>query len=129
MRPTLLAALLASITLPAHATGETSCVGKGVAVDLLVGHMEVLSIARAVITIGDRTWSTQPDVMPGTEITVGQGFEDDRSLSVDFTDDAVSEVLGRLRVVKAGEGDSRAAGGVFTFKGHGAFVVDCSEPE
>ena len=126
-RALLAAGLLASAAWPAQATGELTCAGEGVSIDLLVGHMDVLSIARAVITIGSENWSTAPDIMPGTQITVGQGFEDDRMLVVDFTDGNVAEVLGRLRVVKAEEGDSRVAGGVFTFKGKGAFVVDCSE--
>ena len=65
--------------------------------------------------------------MPGKPITIGQGFEDDRQLVVDITDEAVNEIIGRLRVFKAEEGGSRAAGGVFSFKGHGAFAVDCSE--
>lgn len=126
-RALLAAGLLASAAWPAQATGELTCAGEGVSIDLLVGHMDVLSIARAVITIGSESWSTTPDIMPGTAITVGQGFEDDRMLIVDFTDANVAEVLGKLRVVKAEEGDSRVAGGVFTFKGKGAFVVDCSE--
>ena len=127
MKRALLAALLACVALPAQATGELTCSGEGVSIDLLVGHMDVLSIARAVITIGSENWSTDPGIMPGTPITVGQGFEDDRILVVDFTDENVNEVLGKLRVIKAEEGDSRVAGGVFTFKGKGAFVVDCSE--
>ncbi|SMH47853.1 hypothetical protein [Mesorhizobium australicum] len=127
MKRALLAAALACAAWPAQATGELSCGGEGVGIDLLVGHMDVLSIARAVITIGGESWSTAPDIMPGTPITVGQGFEDDRMLAVDFTDENVNEIIARLRVVKAEEGDSRVAGGVFTFKGKGAFVVDCSE--
>jgi hypothetical protein len=127
MKRALAAALLVSLAAPAHATGELSCGGEGVSVDLLVGHVDVLSIARAVVSIGDKTWSSTPDTWPGTPISVGQGFEDDRMLVVDFTDENVTEVIGRLRVFKAGEGDSRAAGGVFTFKGHGAYAVDCSD--
>ncbi|MCO5163598.1 MAG: hypothetical protein M9939_20920 [Mesorhizobium sp.] len=126
-RALLAAGLLASAAWPAQATGELTCAGEGVSIDLLVGHMDVLSIARAVITIGSESWSTAPDIMPGSPITIGQGFEDDRILIVDFTDGNVDAVLGKLRVVKAEEGESRVAGGVFTFKGNGAFVVDCSE--
>jgi hypothetical protein len=126
-RALLAAGVLASAAWPAQATGELTCTGEGVSIDLLVGHMDVLSIARAVITIGSESWSTAPDVMPGSPITVGQGFEDDRVMAVDFTDENVDQVLGKLRVVKAEEGESRVAGGVFTFKGKGAFVVDCSE--
>ncbi len=123
----ILAGLLAGATSPALATGEIVCSAEDVSVDLLVGRLDVLSVLRAVVTIGDDTWSTEPDVFPGTPITVGQAFEADGMLLVDLTDDAVNEVLGRLRAFSATEGDSSATGGVFTFKGEGAFVVDCSE--
>jgi hypothetical protein len=127
MKRALVASAFLLAATPAFATGELTCAGGGASVDLLVGHVDVLSISRAVIVIGDQTWSSTPESYPGTPISVGQGFEDDRMLAVDFTDDNVSEIIGRLRVVKAEEGDSRAAGGVLTFKGKGAFVVDCSD--
>jgi hypothetical protein len=127
MKRALVASAFLLAATPAFATGELTCAGGGASVDLLVGHLDVLSISRSVIVIGDETWSSTPDSYPGTPITVGQGFEDDRMLAVDFTDENVGEIIGRLRVLKAEEGDARAAGGVFTFKGKGAFVVDCSE--
>ncbi|MFI0845762.1 hypothetical protein [Mesorhizobium sp. IMUNJ 23232] len=124
-----LAGLLAS-AVPAMATGEISRGnGKGVGVDLLVGHVDVLSISRLVVTIGEKVWSSTPESWPGTPIAVGQAFEDDSQLVLDITDDAVSEVIGRLRVFKASEGETSVAGGVFSWKGEGAYVVDCSEPE
>lgn len=124
-----LAGLMASVA-PAMATGEISCGnGKGVGVDLLVGHVDVLSISRVVVTVGEKVWSSTPQSWPGTPITVGQAFEDDRQLVLDITDDAVTEIIGRLRVFKASEGETSVAGGVFSLKGEGAFVVDCSEPE
>jgi len=129
MRRAIAASAFVLAATPAFATGEITCAGGGASVDLLVGHMDVLAISRAVITIGDKTWSSTPESYPGTPIGVGQGFEDDRMLAVDITDENVSEIIGRLRVVKAEEGEASVAGGVFTFKGHGAFVVDCSEPQ
>ncbi|MEX0406521.1 hypothetical protein ABGN05_12660 [Aquibium sp. LZ166] len=123
----LLAGLLAGATSPALATGEIVCSAEDVSVDLLVGRLDVLSVVRAVVTIGDETWSTEPDIVPGTPIAVGQAFEADGVLLVDLTDDAVNEVLSRLRAFSATEGDSSVTGGVFMFKDKGAFVVDCSE--
>ena len=79
MKRALAAALLVCTAWPAQATGEISCGGEGVGVDLLVGSLDVLSIARAVITIRDRTWSSTPDSWPGQPIAVGQAFEDDRA--------------------------------------------------
>jgi hypothetical protein len=122
--------LACAFSSPAFATGEISCSnGKGVDVDLLVGHLDVLSIARVVVTIGEKTWSSTPDSFPGQPISVGQAFEDDRQLVLDITDDGVTEILGRLRVFKLNEGDKSAMAGVFSFKGEGVFAVDCSEPE
>jgi hypothetical protein len=130
MRPgAALLLVLAGWAAPANATGEIVCGdGKGVSVDMLVGHVEVLSISRILVDIGDKSWSTQPDLMPGTLIAVGQAFEDDRQLAVDIIDETF-EVLGRLRVFKATEGDVSVLGGVFSFKDEGAFVVDCSDPQ
>ena len=123
-------ALACGLAFPALATGEIVCrSGDDVTVDMNVGRLEVLSVNRITVTISGETWSSQPEVAPGTPITVGQAFGDDAQLLVDITDGAVDEVLGRLRVFQAAEGDVRAAGGVFTFKGKGAFAVDCSEPE
>ncbi|WP_442578249.1 hypothetical protein ACSBOB_22240 [Mesorhizobium sp. ASY16-5R] len=125
----LFAGLMAS-AVPAMATGEISCGnGKGVGVDLLVGHVDVLSISRVVVTVGEKVWSSTPESWPGTPIAVGQAFEDDHQLMLDITDDGVNEIISRLRVFKASEGDTSAAGGVFSLKGEGAFVVDCSEPQ
>ncbi|MCO5084108.1 MAG: hypothetical protein M9955_20930 [Rhizobiaceae bacterium] len=124
----ILAASTVALTTEAYATGEISCGGEGVGIDLLVGHLDVLSIARAVITIGDKEWSSTPESWPGIPIVVGQAFEDENHLLVDITDDNVASIIGRLRVFKATEGDQSVVGGVFTWKDHGAFVVNCSEP-
>jgi hypothetical protein len=74
-----------------------------------------------VAGVGDRR-----DQLP---ISVGQAYEDDRELLLDVTDDGVSEIIGRLRLVKLSEGDRNVMAGVFSFKGEGVFAVDCSEPE
>lgn len=121
-----LAALAGLCATPAFATGDIVCGGEGASVDMLVGRLPVLSIVRVVVTVGDKTWSSDQSFAPGTQITVGQGFEDDRMLVVDLTDDAVSEVIGRLRVFSLDEGEHYASGGVFSMKGEGAWLVDCS---
>lgn len=117
---------LVATASPAFATGEIACEGDGVSVDLLVGRLQVLSVLRAVVTIGEKTWSSEPGVMPGTPIAIGQAFEDEGQLLVDFTDDNVEGVIGRLRAFSLEEGDDYVSAGVFAMKGAGAFVVDCS---
>jgi len=120
---------LATLTAPAYATGEIVCSGKGASVDLLVSHLDVLVVSRVLVTVGDQSWSSTPDSMPGLPISLGQAFEDDRQLLVDIMDDGMGEVIGKLRVFDATEGDRRVSGGVFSFKGEGVWVVDCTEPE
>jgi len=128
-RVAVIGLLLSASASPALATGEIGCGGGNVSVDLLVGRLDVLYVDRAIITIGDKTWTTHPDLVPGTVISVGQGFEDDRQMIVDFTDGNVSEIVGRLRVFKLSDGDSAAAGGVLSMKGAGAHVINCSTEE
>ncbi len=114
--------MLALGTAPAHATGDISCTGEGVSVDMLVGRLEVLSILRAVVTVGDETWSTDQSYQKGTPIAVGQAFEDDRLMLVDFMDDNLERVLGRLRVVNLED----VSAGAFALEGKGSWIVDCS---
>ena len=115
---------------PAFATGEIVCSnGKGVTVDLLVGHLDGLFVSRVLVSVDDKYWSSTPESMPGLPISVGQAFEDDRQILFDIMDDNMGQVIGRLRVFKATEGDKSVSGGVFSLKDEGAFVVDCSDPE
>ncbi len=118
----------ALVSSPAFATSELSCGdGQGRSIDLLVGSLDVLSVSRVVVTVGDKTWSSTPENFPGTPIQVGQAFEDSSQLLLDITDDAVSEIVGRLRVVKLGEGDSRVTAGALSMKGEGVWAVECSD--
>lgn len=126
-RAAALAFCLAATATPAVASGGIACTGDGVEVDLSVGRLDVISVLRATVEIGDKVWSTDPEIVPGTPIAVGQAFEDESRLLVDFTDEAVNAIVGRLRVFFLTEGDGYAAGGVFSFKDEGVFVVDCSE--
>lgn len=106
----------------AHATGEIVCTGDGVSVDMLVGRFQFVAILRAVITVGEETWSTDQDFAPGTPIRVAQAFEDQQMLLIDFTDDNYEGVIGRLRAVNLEE----ISAGAFALEGKGAWIVDCS---
>ena len=56
-----------------------------------------------------KTWSTREGI--GTEIAVGQAFEDRHSLRVDFTDRNVESILISLRTVRVStEKESGEAG-------------------
>jgi hypothetical protein len=107
---------------PAYATGDISCTGDGVSVDMLVGRMQVLGILRTVVTVGEETWSSDQSYVKGTPVTVGQAFEDDRFMAVDFMDDNLEGIIGRLRVVNLEE----ISAGAFAMNGKGSWIVDCS---
>jgi hypothetical protein len=124
-----LAAMLLLAPAGAHATEWMNCSGgpNGGSIDLLMGEMPVAAIASVNMEAGGKKWSTQKDkgVMP---IAVGQAFETADELKVDITDDALSEIVARLRIIKASEGDSFAAGGTLHIPGVGAWAVSCEGP-
>lgn len=114
---------------PAAATGDIYCHNDeaDVGVSLLVSRSEALTILRSIVTIGEESWSSDPGVQEGQPIAVGQGFENDGRLLVDFVAEPAGAIIARLRAFSANEGDSYASGGVFSMKDKGAWVVDCSE--
>ena len=119
-------ALLATAT-SARATEITICSGDGASISLLMGATPVVSIAKADMEAGTKAWSTQKEDGV-TPISVGQAFETSEILHVDITDDNISEILAKLRVYKASEGDFFAAGGTLWISGVGAWAVNCSGP-
>lgn len=114
---------------PAAATGDIYCHNDEaqVGVSLLVSRSEALSILRAIVTIGEESWSSDPGVQPGQPILAGQGFENDGMLLVDFLAEPAGAIIARLRAFSLEDGDAYASGGVFSMKDKGAWVVDCSE--
>ena len=120
--------LLASANA-AFASGDIFCrsADDNVSVSLLVSHSDTLTVLRTVISIGEETWSSDPNVQAGTPILSGQAYENDGMLLVDFIGEAAGPVVARLKAFSAEDSGDFVSGGVFTFKGKGAFVVDCSE--
>ena len=119
-------AIMVFAAAPAFASGEIVCEGDNISVDMSVGRLPVLSIFRVVVNIGDKTWSSDQEVTPGTPIAVGQRFEDQQQLLVDFTDDNVETIIARLRAFALEDGDDYVSAGVFSMAGEGVFIVDCS---
>ncbi|MBL8895526.1 MAG: hypothetical protein JNJ53_13045 [Rhizobiales bacterium] len=120
------AAFLATATA-ALATETTICSGDGASISMLMGATPVVSIAKVDMEAGTKRWSTQKEDGV-TPISVGQAFETSEILHVDITDDNVSEILAKLRIYKASEGDFYAAGGTLWISGVGAWAVNCSGP-
>ena len=124
MKNHIVAAMLLGAGLwaaPAQASGDIYCEGEGASVDMLVGRLQVLSVLRTVIKIGDETWSSDQSYVQGTPITVGQAFEDDLML-IDFMDDNLEQIIGKLRVVNL----DNISAGAFWMEGKGSWIVDCS---
>ena len=120
--------LLASANA-AFASGDIFCrsADDNLSVSLLVSRSDTLTILRTVISIGDETWSSDSSVQAGTPIHSGQAYENDGMLLVDFIGEAAGPIVARLKAFSSEDGGDYVSGGVFTFKGKGAFVVDCSE--
>lgn len=112
----------------AQASGSITChsADDNVVIDLLVGRAEAITILRTIITIGDKTWSSDPANAPGTPIIAAQAFEDSTRLLVDFGLEAAGPGVARLRAANLTEGPDFVSGGVFAFKDIGAWAVDCS---
>jgi len=128
MRRLLAAAVVVAIVTPAGATEWIACTADGDAAsaNILVGMVDVLSIASANVEAGGKKWAT--DAEGDAKIIVGQAFEDAETIHVDFTDAGVSAVVAQLRLFKATEGDSDATGGILRVPGVGAWAVSCSGP-
>jgi hypothetical protein len=121
--------IVVALAAPAAATESIICASddKAVSIDLLVGlGLDVVSISRATIEAGGKTWAT--DVAGEQKIAVGQAFEDVEKLIVDFTDEGVSAIAASLRLFKASEGEDYVSGGTLRVTGAGAWAVTCSGP-
>ena len=127
-RAVLTLALLVAAGSPCLASGGIECTDAAseVTVALSAGHQDTLSIFRAVVTVRDETWSSDTSVVPGAPLVVGQAFENDGMLLVDFLGESAGSVIASLRAFNATEEDTFVSAGVFTFKGKGAWAVDCS---
>ena len=96
-----------------------------VSASLLMGSLDVVAIASASVTFGDKSWATE--AAGDKKIVVGQAFEDGSHLNVDFTDEQIITKIAELRLVKASEEDNFAVAGTLRLPGLGAWAVDCTE--
>jgi len=120
---------LCGLATPSLATEWIACASSdgGASMDILVGHLDVLSIAGMTITVGEKVWATAPAYGPGDPTSVGQAFEDAETLRVDAVDDNIAKVA-ELRLFKTTEGDTSLYAGTLRIVGHGAWSVACTGP-
>jgi hypothetical protein len=122
-------AVAASVASPALATEWLNCADAegGASMDLLLGTLDVASVAGMTVSIGDQVWASHVEYGPGEPITVGQAFETADMLLVDAMDEAMAAKIAELRLFKASEGDAPAIyAGTLRVPGHGAWAVSCS---
>jgi hypothetical protein len=126
--------LLAAMALPAHATEWMDCSDPtdSVSIRVLLGAMDVISVNTVEIVASGAKWSTAGGEGV-TLITNGQAFETAEQIWIDMTDEAVNEVVARLRLFKAmddgGDGDATVVlGGTLAMPGIGAWPMKCSGP-
>ncbi|MER9846518.1 hypothetical protein NKJ55_04020 [Mesorhizobium sp. M0106] len=124
-----IAFVLVAAATPALATESIVCSADGGAasIDVLMGHTAVIAVARVWLDAGGKTWTT--DGQPGsTKVIVGQAFEDDERMLIDLTDEGLSSIVAKSRLVKASEQSSFAMGGTLSIDSVGAWAVTCPEP-
>jgi hypothetical protein len=120
---------LCGLATPSLATEWIACASSdgGASMDILVGSVDVLSIAGITVTVGDKVWATDPAYGPGDPVIVGQAFEDADTIRVDAVDDGYV-VVAALRLFKASEGEDYVHAGTLRIPGHGAWAVACTGP-
>jgi hypothetical protein len=125
-----LAALAASLLAsPAWATQGLSCraTDGAAAIGLSLGSAGGLGFAGATLSVGERSWVTDPAYGAGEIFTFGQGMSDEIGIRIDFFDDIVNERVAELRLYRAMEGDDFVLAGTLRVLGAGAWAVSCEE--
>lgn len=113
---------------PAWATEWLICSNSGntASISVLLGAMNVIAVNDIKMEVGTKQWSTTPG--EGTLITRGQAFESADQMWIDITDKDMADIVARLRLFKATEGDNYASGGTLAITGEGAWPVACDGP-
>jgi hypothetical protein len=125
-RALILSLLVTGASGTARATETMICTSGdgGPEVSMLMGTLDVASIVTATIEHDGKRWAS--DAEGAMKIIVGQAFEDNAQLVVDFTDEGLSTKVAELRLAKASEEGMFAAGGTIRLPGSGAWAVNCS---
>jgi hypothetical protein len=129
IRAVAAAMIFSSVASPALATEWISCTDRDGAAsfDLLVGTLDVLSVAGMTISVGEQVWASHVEYGPGDPVTVGQAFETADMLLVDAMDEAVANKVAELRLFKASEGAGEPVlAGTLRVPGYGAWAVSCA---
>lgn len=123
MKRILLAALLATLPLPALAGEGLMCFGEGINVHLpMAGGVGFMPLG-AVIDVNGTVFSTDP--AQGTEIGVSEAFSGNHRIQIDFADANYENVVAELRLFWTEEESDPVYGGTLKIVGLGAWAVHC----
>ena len=131
IRRAAIAVALATFATPSLATEWVNCSDRDgqASFDMLLGALDVISIAGLTITVGEQVWASDVAYGPGEPVTVGQAFEDADTIMVDAMDENLTAKIAELRLFKTSEGDAAPVlAGTLRIPGHGAWAVSCSGP-
>ncbi len=131
IRRAAIAVALATLATPSLATEWVNCSDRDgqASFDMLLGALDVISIAGLTITVGEQVWASDVAYGPGERVTVGQAFEDADTIRVDAMDENLTAKIAELRLFKATEGAGVPVySGTLRIPGHGAWAVSCSGP-
>lgn len=102
-------------------------------VHLSIGSLPVLAVIGAEVTTADHRFTLTSGEGGAQEdatqpVIVGQAFQDDRHVMIDFTDPNVETVLASLRLFHATEERDGAMAGTLVVTGIGAWSITCIGP-
>lgn len=128
----LISALMCAWAPPVLAAGTISCQSVGhptpATIEITVGQLAALAPVSLTVTIGDQSWSTDPEGGATIPIAILQAFDDGQSLRIDVTDPNLLELLFTIRLLRVAEAHDLAHAGILRFVGTGAYSLVCEGP-
>jgi len=117
--------LLTTIT-GAKATSSLVCQTQddNAGIALTMGSVVGSPVLEAELYAGSRIWTS---MMPKNNIAIAQSFSDNDKILLDITDNNFEEIIARLRLFVAHEGEDIISAGTLQVYGLGVFSVSCSD--
>jgi hypothetical protein len=113
----------------ASATETVSCSGVGgsdAMIEMNVGSgLPVTFVSWVRVGAGGETWSTLRLDSEAVPVNVYQAFDEPDMLRIDIADEPVSEVVMKIRILRAGEGENIVRAGTLHIVGHSVHAVLC----
>ena len=120
-----LASLLV-LTVPAMATGTLACrTDSGGTMYVQVGFVAVTSVVGVDIVTPGAHWSTYN--VEAEQLAIAQAFVDDTTIRIDLTDPNMENIMARVRLFAARQGDDAAVAGILDMPGNGVYAMVCED--